>query len=89
MQRIELGGQSFTGRELRKLFSLRSTAFTLTLTETEAVFKTRGSGHRVGMSQWGAEAMARAGKNYIEILTHYYTGVSVVPYSSLPPEPRS
>ena len=79
---MELGGQVFTGRELRKLFSLRSTAFTLTLTEAEAVFETRGNGHRVGMSQWGAEAMARAGSDYLEILTHYYTGVTVEPFNS-------
>lgn len=76
-----LGGRAFTGRELRRLFSLRSTAFTLTLTETEAVFETRGYGHRVGMSQWGAEAMASDGADFIGILTHYYTGVTVEAFS--------
>ncbi len=81
VDRIELGGRSFTGKALRKLFGLRSTAFTLELTASEAVFTTRGFGHRVGMSQWGAEAMARGGKGYAEILTHYYRGVSVEPYS--------
>ncbi len=78
---IELGGRPFTGKQLRRLFGLRSTAFTLELTATEAVFTTRGYGHRVGLSQWGAEAMARKGKTFREILTYYYRGVSVEPYS--------
>lgn len=76
---MELGGQTFSGRTLRRLFSLRSTAFTLTLTDEAAVFETRGHGHRVGMSQYGAEAMAQAGKRFDEILKWYYRGVTVEP----------
>ena len=83
VDRIVLGGRPFTGKQLRKRFGLRSTAFVLTLTETEAIFETRGSGHRVGMSQWGAEAMAREGYGFEAILTHYYQGVTVEAY----PEP--
>jgi stage II sporulation protein D len=49
------------------------------LTEEEAVFTTRGCGHRVGMSQYGAEAMARAGNDYEAILKWYYTGVELIP----------
>lgn len=78
---MELGGRVFSGVTLRRLFGLRSTAFTLTLTAEDAVFETRGFGHRVGMSQWGAQAMALAGADYAGILTHYYTGVTVEPYS--------
>ena len=81
VDRIELGGRTFTGRQLRSLFGLRSTAFTLELTATEAVFTTRGYGHRVGLSQWGAEAMAKEGRDFREILTYYYQGVSVEPCS--------
>ena len=76
---IELGWQKYAGTEIRKLFSLRSTAFTLSLTDSEAIFETRGCGHRVGMSQYGAEAMAKAGKRFDEILKWYYRGVSVEP----------
>lgn len=76
---IVLGGQPFTGRQLRKRFGLRSTAFTLELTAEEAVFLTRGFGHRVGMSQYGARAMAAAGSDFVEILTWYYQGVTVGP----------
>ena len=79
---MEIGGRTFTGRALRKLFGLRSTAFSLTLEHHEAVFETRGYGHRVGMSQWGAQAMAKAGSQYTQILTHYYTGVSVEPFDA-------
>ena len=74
---IELGGQTFTGKQLRRLFHLNATAFTLELTDGAAVFRTHGFGHRVGMSQYGAEAMAQAGCDYIEILKHYYQDVTV------------
>ena len=76
---MEIGGRLFTGTELRKLFSLRSTAFTLTLTGEEAVFETRGYGHRVGLSQYGANAMALEGSGFEQILTHYYQGVEIGP----------
>ena len=77
VSRIELGGQVFSGRTVRRIFSLRSTAFTLTLTDSSAIFATRGSGHRVGMSQYGAEAMAQEGKSFEEILKWYYRGVDI------------
>lgn len=79
VDQIELGGRAFSGRTVRRLFSLRSTAFTLTLTGDEAIFETRGYGHRVGMSQYGAEAMAEAGKTCAEILTWYYRGAQLAP----------
>lgn len=74
---IQLGDRLFSGRDLRKRFGLRSTAFTLALTAEEAVFTTRGNGHRVGMSQYGAQAMAEAGNDFITILQWYYTGVEI------------
>ena len=76
---IVLGGRGFTGKQLRRAFGLRSTAFTLELTAEEAVFTTKGYGHRVGMSQYGAAAMAREGAGFVEILEWYYQGVSVAP----------
>ena len=77
VDRIELGGRSFTGTRVRKLFGLRSTVFEIRLTEDEAIFSTRGYGHRVGMSQYGAQAMAEAGAGFDEILEHYYQGVEI------------
>jgi stage II sporulation protein D len=55
------------------------TSFTLELNADEAIFTTRGWGHRVGMSQSGAAAMAREGADYLEILKWYYQGVRIKP----------
>lgn len=74
---MEIGGAIFSGTELRKLFGLRSTWFTVAVQGDSILFETRGNGHRVGMSQYGAQAMARNGADYEAILLHYYTGVSL------------
>lgn len=74
VDRMELGGETFSGTELRKLLGLRSTAFTMEQDGDTVTVVTRGFGHRVGMSQYGAQAMALAGSAYDEILIHYYTG---------------
>ena len=71
---------SFTGKELRSLLGLRSTVFAVSVMGDEIFFQTRGYGHRVGMSQYGAQAMAQAGSGYEEILLHYYTGVGLENY---------
>ena len=47
----------------------------------QVVFSVTGYGHGVGMSQYGANALAKEGKSYLDILTHYYTGVTVAPWS--------
>ena len=70
---MRIGGKTYKGTDLRRLLSLRSTAFTLSAGE-EITITTRGYGHRVGMSQYGADAMALSGKGYSEILAHYYQG---------------
>ncbi|MGX8692848.1 MAG: stage II sporulation protein D [Clostridia bacterium] len=74
----ELGGVSFRGTELRRLFSLRSTAFELKLADGVFVFTVTGFGHGVGMSQYGAKVLAEQGADYAEILAHYYTGTELV-----------
>ena len=77
---IDICGQVFSGVEVRKALGLRSAAFTVTADENSVTFYTRGYGHRVGMSQYGADAMALAGNSYNEILTHYYCGTNVAQY---------
>ena len=72
-----IGGITFKGTELRKLLSLRSTAFTMVATDEIITVTTRGYGHRVGMSQYGADAMAALGHTYGEILAHYYQGTEL------------
>lgn len=77
VESMTIGGVDFKGTKLRNLFSLNSTLFDLTVGNGEMVFSVKGYGHRVGMSQYGADAMARSGCDYREILGHYYTGVTI------------
>jgi stage II sporulation protein D len=77
VESIKVGNQSFTGREMREVFALNSANFTIDQSSDSLTFHTIGFGHGVGMSQTGANAMAKQGANYIDILTHYFTGVTV------------
>lgn len=74
---ITIGGKVFTGREVREKLKLRSACFTVTHENGGFTFAVKGYGHGVGMSQVGANAMAKQGFSYKEILEHYYTGVTV------------
>ena len=74
---IEICGKVFRGTTIRKRLGLRSTAFVISVTGDHVVVTTKGYGHRVGMSQYGADAMAESGKNYEVILLHYYAGVDL------------
>lgn len=74
---LSVGGVTVKGSALRSALGLRSACFTWEAQEGKAVFFVTGYGHGVGMSQYGANAMAEAGAGYQEILTHYYTGVTV------------
>jgi stage II sporulation protein D len=76
VESIKIGNEYFTGREIRSVFSLNSADFTVRVSD-KIVFETKGFGHGVGMSQNGADAMAKNGADYIEILAHYYTGVTI------------
>ena len=71
----------FRGTQLRKLLDLRSTAFTVSTADDMITFHTRGYGHRVGMSQHGADAMAESGSDFEEILYHYYQGTELQQYA--------
>ena len=80
---IVIGGVVYRGTTLRNLLGLRSTAFSVSVADDVVTFHTRGYGHRVGMSQHGANAMAKAGKTHGEILCHYYQGTEIVHYSTI------
>lgn len=71
---LELCGAEFQGTELRALLGLMSTDFTIEIGTDTVTITTQGFGHRVGMSQYGAQAMAQQGSTFDEILAHYYTG---------------
>lgn len=77
VRRIKIGNGEFTGREIREIFGLRSANFEFEIRDGEICFITRGYGHGVGMSQWGANGMAERGHSYEEILKHYYFGVTL------------
>ena len=75
---IKIGGAEFKGTKIRSMFSLRSHNFSITPEGDKIIFKVKGYGHGVGLSQWGSKFLADSGKNYIDILKYYYTGIDVV-----------
>ncbi len=77
INQIEINEKLFTGVQVRNLLELRSTDFTITKEETGITFETKGYGHGVGMSQYGANGMAKNGYSYIQILSHYYPGTKI------------
>ena len=77
VKKLVISGVSFTGEKLRTAFSLRSGAFTLEKHGENYRFTCTGYGHGVGMSQNGAEYMAKNGFTYDEILRHYYQGTEI------------
>ncbi len=74
---IPVGTSIFTGQELRAIFSLRSAVFSIQYENQNFQFITHGYGHDVGMSQYGANEMAKSGANYQEILAYYYPNTEI------------
>ncbi len=77
---VTVGGVTVKGSQLRSILGLRSACFEWEVQDGKLVFFVTGFGHGVGLSQYGANQMAADGADYVEILTHYYTGVSVESY---------
>ncbi|WP_026895771.1 stage II sporulation protein D [Clostridiisalibacter paucivorans] len=79
IKKIQIDNSVLTGRDIRSIFKLNSTNFTISIFSDEDKIKidTIGYGHGVGMSQWGANGMANKGSTYVDILKHYYTGVKI------------
>jgi stage II sporulation protein D len=78
IKQIRIGDRVFSGYTLRTLLGLPSTKMTYRIAGSKVYITTTGYGHGVGMSQYGANAMADAGKDFVEILKHYYQGIEVV-----------
>ena len=74
---IEIGNKYYSGTDLRRIFGLKSTLFSISTEPDRIIFDVKGYGHRVGMSQYGANVLAEAGYEYEEILKHYYQGVEI------------
>lgn len=77
VKEIKIQNIILDGNEIRNMFGLRSSNFDITPQDKSIVFNVIGYGHGVGMSQWGAEVMARNGCSYKEILAHYYPGTII------------
>ena len=80
---IKFGNKEIAGTEARTILGLRSTNFTFTISGDEIIFSVIGYGHGVGMSQTGADALAKSGSNCEEIIKHFYTGVEIIEVNSL------
>ena len=74
---IKVNGKTFLGTKIRSIFGLKSTSFKIKITDDKVIFDVNGYGHGVGMSQYGANGMAKEGSNYKEILTHYYKNCEI------------
>lgn len=77
VKQIKYCGNLVSGSQITKLLDLRSSNFTLQFTDNKFVFTVKGYGHGVGMSQTGADYMAKQGHTYKEILLHYYNGATL------------
>lgn len=77
IKEININGNNFSGKKVRELLGLRSTDFDISISDNNANITTRGYGHGVGMSQYGANGMANAGYGYKDILSHYYPGTTL------------
>lgn len=79
IKKLAIDGSVVNGREIRELFELNSTNFKITYNPKNNIvdIETLGYGHGVGMSQWGANGMAKNNKDYEEILKHYYSGITL------------
>lgn len=77
IKEININGNIFSGKKVRELLGLRSADFDISISDNNANITTRGYGHGVGMSQYGANGMANAGYGYKDILSHYYPGTTL------------
>ena len=74
---VKFGNTEIAGTKVRSLFGLKSTNFSIKLEGDNIIFSVKGYGHGVGMSQTGADSMAKTGNSYEMILKHFYTGVEI------------
>ncbi|MBS5939488.1 MAG: stage II sporulation protein D [Clostridium sp.] len=77
VKEIKVGEATVRGLDFRLAIGLNSTNFQYTISNDAIIFATKGYGHGVGMSQWGANVMAKNGSDYSSILKHYYTGIEL------------
>lgn len=81
--KISIAGKEFTGREFREKLNLNSSSFTMELRGNQVFITTKGYGHGVGMSQWGANGMAKNGKSAEQIVKYFYQGINLQDYTRI------
>ena len=74
---LQVGNIKLSGVKLRQIFNLNSANFTIKHSNDKVIFTVKGYGHGVGMSQWGAQGMAKSGYKYYDILSHYYKNTNI------------
>jgi stage II sporulation protein D len=79
---LKIGNVQISGVEARTIFGLKSANFEILVLDNQITFSVKGYGHGVGMSQTGADSMAKSGSNYEEIIKHFYTGVEILNINS-------
>lgn len=77
VKKIKIGNLELSGVEVRTIIGLKSANFKVSIDGDNIKFEVTGYGHGVGMSQTGADSMAKSGSNYEEIIKHFYTGVEI------------
>ena len=77
VEKIKIGDKQLRGRDIRSVFNLNSSNFDINIKDDYIDILVKGYGHGVGMSQWGADGMAKEGSKYYKILKHYYTGADI------------
>ena len=73
-----VGDKQISGQKIREIFALRSANIEIGAENSKIIFTTKGYGHAVGLSQYGADFLGRQGKDFKEILKHYYKGTSLL-----------
>lgn len=80
---VKFGNHEISGTETRTLLNLKSTNFEIIKQNGSIKFSVKGYGHGVGMSQTGADSLAKEGKNYEDIINHFYIGVDIIDVNNL------
>lgn len=77
IKKIKLGNAEFSGIDIRKLFGLKSSKFSIEIKDNKVIFNCQGYGHGVGLSQCGSDVLAKNGNNYEDIIKYYYKDVEI------------
>lgn len=85
VRKLKINDYEFTGRDIREKLNLKSSDFEIKQKNNHLIFTTKGFGHGIGMSQYGANGLAKEGKNYEEIVKYYYQDVELSPIGETAP----